>query len=237
MAALSLTIRRNLKLTAAFGAVLIAADAAYSQVTQPLGTSRTETSTTTEQRFTLDLGWELADTDDGVRVEKIEENSPAAKSHIEEGDIIVKLNDENVRTADRLAAVLNEVNRDDELEIVVRRDGEELSYILPLKDVSVVENSETTRSEQNVTQLLMQIQQQLRQQQATLDALLAEIRTQRGQDVNVNADVGTTRRDFTGDIVAPLGTGVPAQDVPPNQNTPGSPVTPLNNNTPGAPAP
>jgi membrane-associated protease RseP (regulator of RpoE activity) len=242
MAALTLTLRRNLNIAAAIGAALIVADGARSQVTEPLGTSRTETSTTTEQRFTLNLGWELADTDDGVRVEKIEENSPAAKSHIEEGDIIIKLNEENVRTAERLAAVLNEVDRDDELEIVVRRDGKELSYILPLKEVSVVENTETTRSEQNVTQLLMQIQQQLRQQQATLDALLAEMRSMRGQDVsgqdvNVNADVGRTRREFTGDIVAPLGTGFPAQDVPAGQNTPGNPVTPLNNNTPGSPAP
>jgi hypothetical protein len=143
-----------------------------------------------------------------------------------------------VRTADRVSAVLDEVNRDDDVEIIVRRNGKELSYILPLKEVSVSEGAAPSRSEQNVTQLLIQIQQQLRQQQATLEALLAEMRSLRGQPpVDVDADVGTTRREFTGDIVAPLGTATPAPGLPANPNAPESPATPQNNNTPRSPAP
>lgn len=238
MAALILTLRRSLQAAAAIGAVVIGAEETWSQVTQPLGTSRTETRTTTtrEKEVSLDLGWELADTDEGVRVEKIEENSPAAKSHIEEGDIIVKIGEENIRTAERVIAVVDGADRDDDLEIVVRRDGEELSYILPLKEVNVVERTETTRSEQNVTELLLQIQQQLQQQQATLNALLAEIRGQRGNSVDVDAEIETEPRDYTGDVVAPLGVGVPNQEGAINRNNRGN-RTPQNDNTPGSPAP
>lgn len=203
----------------------------------------TETRRSRSDSLQLDLGWELADTDEGVRVEEIEENSAAAKAHLEEGDVIVKIDDENVRTLDRVHALLEEVQQgDQDVNITVQRDGEELSYLLPLEGVGVVQTQRTTRSEQNLTQMLQLIQQQLQAQQATLDAILAEMQTRQGQPVTNVRSTQTNvppAGNYSGDIVAPLGggtgaVGVPATPVQPG--TPGSTATP-NTTAPGGTPP
>lgn len=211
-------------------------------------TTVTESTTTQQQQritagtkagdasLQLNLGWELADTDEGVRVEKIEENSAAAKAHLEEGDVIVKINDENVRTLDRVHAVLESVQQDDDdVNITVQRDGEELSYLLPLEGVDVVQTQRTTRSEQSLTEMLQLIQQQLQAQQATLDAILVEMQSQQGRPLNVQSTTSTNvppAAGYSGDIIAPLGGGTggvtPIQpQAPGNTGAPNSrPVSP-----------
>lgn len=185
----------------------------------------------------LNLGWELADTDEGVRVEKIEANSAAAKAHLEEGDVIVKINDENVLTLDRVQAVLENVQQDDDVNITVRRDGEELSYLLPLEEVAVVQTRRTTRSEQNLTEMLQLIQQQLQAQQATLDAILLEMQSRQSQPLNVRSTTSTNvppAAGYAGDIIAPLGAGT-GGTTPSQPQAPGDTGSP--NPRPDSPAP
>ena len=177
----------------------------------------TTTDASLSDLLQLNLGWKLVDTDNGIRVEKIEKNSAAARASLQEGDVIVKINDENVRTLDRVHVLLEEVQQDDEVNITVLRDGEVLSYLLPLEGVDVVQIQRTGRSEQNITQMLQLIQQQLQAQQATLDAILAEMQTRQGQPaVNVRSTQTNVppAGNYTGDVVVPLGGGTGAVTTP-----------------------
>jgi membrane-associated protease RseP (regulator of RpoE activity) len=165
------------------------------------------------------VGWELATADNGVRIERITKNSPAAEAHLEEKDIIKKVAGENVATADRVAAVIAQLRKNGEAktDIVVLREGEELSYLLSLDDLDQVTSVRSTTvrgSDQDLVAMIQQLQLQSQQQQAMLQTLLTEVQTLRTQlglpanaRVNPAAPTGT---QFTGDIVAPLGTfGVP----------------------------
>lgn len=229
------TLLRSL-LSAAAAALLAGlignASQAVAQVTQPLqnGAGQNQSQQSSVQ---LDLGWELADTEDGPRIEKIKENSAVAKAHLEEGDIVVEVGDEQIRNVDRIHSVLNDV-QDDEVNVTVKRDGEELSYLVSLKGVSTVERGQGSQTEQNLSRQLQIIQQQLQQQQATLDALLVEIQSLRGQ-TNVNVRTNETRptREYTGDVVAPLGVAPGNNTAPGNTTTPGAQPTPNQPQQPG----
>jgi membrane-associated protease RseP (regulator of RpoE activity) len=178
------------------------------------------------------LGWELATADDGVRIERITKNSPVAEAHLEEKDIIKKIAGENIATAERVTAVLTDLRKKGETktDVVVLRDGEELSYLLSLEDLDQatgVRSTQTTirGSDQDLVAMIQQLQLQSEQQQVMLQTLLTEVQTLRTQlglpaNARVNPAVppGT---QFNGDIVAPLGTaGVPNNQsgVPANNN-------------------
>lgn len=185
------------------------------------------------------LGWELAATDGGVRIERITKNSVAADAHLEEKDVIMKVGGENVSSADRIAAILAELHKSGETktDVVVLRDGEELSYLLTLDKLdssATVRSSSTTvrGSDQDLVAMIQQLQLESQQQQALLQSLLMEVqslRTQLGLPANARVNPAVpTGTQFTGDVVVPLGTGgvVPSNQTGAPANTPRVPAVP-----------
>lgn len=63
-------------------------------------------------------------TDEGVTVEGTVKNSGAEAAGLESGDIIIKIEDETVRSADEIKAILKDKKAGDEVEITYLRAGE-----------------------------------------------------------------------------------------------------------------
>lgn len=64
----------------------------------------------------------------GVAVEKVLENSPAAKAGLNANDVILRFNGENVSSARKLTRLVNETAPDHTAKITVLRNGAELSF-------------------------------------------------------------------------------------------------------------
>jgi hypothetical protein len=205
---------------ATFALVPALALAESEPVAQPLNRSNeTRSDPTAGKALSEQLGWELAAADAGVRIERIVKNSPVALAHLEEKDLIRKVAGENVLTPERIGEVLDKVLTQGETktEVVILRDGEELSYLLSLDSITSVPgtaSSRTTRAnQQDLVAMIEQLQRECQQQRALLESVLAEVqalRTRLGAAPNVRSGqtqaVGT---QYTGDIVTPLGQGLP----------------------------
>jgi|CXWL01.1.fsa_nt_gi membrane-associated protease RseP (regulator of RpoE activity) len=61
----------------------------------------------------------------GVAVEKVLENSPAAAAGIKNGDVIVRLNGEEITSARKLTRLVSETDPDHQVKITVVRNGSE----------------------------------------------------------------------------------------------------------------
>lgn len=61
----------------------------------------------------------------GVAVEKLTDNSPAAKAGIQKGDVIVRFDGENVTSARKLQRLVSEVAPDHQAKVTVLRGGKE----------------------------------------------------------------------------------------------------------------
>lgn len=61
----------------------------------------------------------------GVAVEKITDNSPAAKAGIQKGDVIIRFDGENVTSARKLQRLVSEVAPDHQAKVTVLRGGKE----------------------------------------------------------------------------------------------------------------
>lgn len=59
----------------------------------------------------------------GVLVEKVHEGTPAEKAGIRAGDVIVKVNDRDIDTADRLRRVLSTYDPGDDVQLEIMREG------------------------------------------------------------------------------------------------------------------
>lgn len=69
------------------------------------------------------IGVLLTETPEGITISKVEDGTPAAEAGIEAGDIIVKVNDTTVNTADQLGKVLRSLPPGTEVRITVDRNG------------------------------------------------------------------------------------------------------------------
>lgn len=79
------------------------------------------------------LGVSLAeDSSDGVRVESVVAGGPSAAAGVEAGDVIVAADGSGVATAADLRAALDARKPGDELELTVRRDGDEQTIAVTL---------------------------------------------------------------------------------------------------------
>jgi serine protease Do len=65
----------------------------------------------------------------GVAIEKIIEGSPAEKAGLQNGDVIVKLNGEEVTSTRKLTRLLGEVSPDHQVKVTVVRGGEEREVV------------------------------------------------------------------------------------------------------------
>jgi hypothetical protein len=98
----------------------------------------------------VNLGWELETTEEGVRIERLEAGSPAAKANLQTGDIIVRVAGGNVLTPDAVFSAFSQIEAESQVEVTVQREGEEISYLVKLpqdheRDLSQGGSRETTR--------------------------------------------------------------------------------------------
>lgn len=61
----------------------------------------------------------------GVAVEKVMENSPAAAAGIKDGDVIVRLNGEDIGSTRKLTRLISEIDVDHQVKVTVLRGGSE----------------------------------------------------------------------------------------------------------------
>ncbi|MBL8849683.1 MAG: PDZ domain-containing protein [Planctomycetaceae bacterium] len=166
---------------------IMAADPPPAVVIETESRSTREAKQDDADRRNQELGWELAAVENGVRVERISKNSPAAEAHLEENDVVISVAGQNVLTPERVREILASVVEAGEksTDVVVRRDGKELSYLLSLEAMTPVgrTSSQTTVrvSQTDLVQMIQQLQDESRQQHALLQSLLLEVQTLRAQ--------------------------------------------------------
>ncbi len=90
-----------------------------------------------------------ADDGNGALVSKVVEDSPAAKSGIKAGDIIVGLDDEEVESASDVFGFMASTDADDKIEVKVLRKGKKRSI-----SVTLAEAPETNWAPENLHSLL-----------------------------------------------------------------------------------
>ncbi|MFK7850693.1 MAG: S1C family serine protease [Akkermansiaceae bacterium] len=78
----------------------------------------------------LGIGTEVDGED--LKISKVGKGSPAEKADLKEGDVIKSVNEKEMKTRENLKALLAELAPEDELEIVIVRDGEEKKITVAL---------------------------------------------------------------------------------------------------------
>ena len=80
----------------------------------------------------LIIGIKGADTDHGVNVESVAENSPAEKAGVKQGDLILKVDGNTVKTVDEINKIRDSHKKGDTIVFTVYRDGEMLKIDIEL---------------------------------------------------------------------------------------------------------
>ena len=80
-----------------------------------------------------------------ARVEEIQENSPAAKADLKQGDIITAINNNPVKTISELNKIKYTYNVGDKISLTLTREGKEMNIELVLTE----ETEETKKSNSN----------------------------------------------------------------------------------------
>jgi putative serine protease PepD len=73
------------------------------------------------------IGADVADADDlaGVRLTSVTQNGPAARAGLREGDVVTKIDDQEVTATEELIVAVRSHRPGDEVTITYRRNGEE----------------------------------------------------------------------------------------------------------------
>ena len=80
-------------------------------------------------------GFKIDDSlEEGVVIAKIESNSVAAKAGLKKGDVIVKVNDDNVSSSAYLRYLLYKYNVGDTIKVAYNRDGKTSTVDVKLTD-------------------------------------------------------------------------------------------------------
>lgn len=69
---------------------------------------------------------------DGVKVDEVTEDGPAAKAGLKDGDFITEFDGKEVATADDIRAILRKKKPDDEIEVVVKRGTKTMTKTITL---------------------------------------------------------------------------------------------------------
>ena len=80
------------------------------------------------------LGVTMTQTEDGVRIEDVRDGGPAEDAGVEVGDIVVSAGGETVDSPDDLSRIVSEHEPGDELDLQLRRDGDEETVNVELGD-------------------------------------------------------------------------------------------------------
>ena len=78
------------------------------------------------------MGVEAKDTNEGLRITRVLEGSPAEKAGLKEGDIVVRADDRDMAGLSDLREIVRRHNTDDEITVTVRRGDEELDLKVKL---------------------------------------------------------------------------------------------------------
>lgn len=99
------------------------------------------------------LGVQLGAGEGGVLVTEVVPNSPAEKAGLKDGDLMIKVNGEDVSEPDGLIRLVGEFKAGDEISFVYRRNGAEKfgkATLIKLKDLMGPENEPEDSSEDKV---------------------------------------------------------------------------------------
>jgi C-terminal processing protease CtpA/Prc len=69
----------------------------------------------------------------GVAVEKVMENSPAAAAGLQAGDVIIRVNGDEVTSARKLTRLISEIDPDHQVKVTVLRNGKEREFTATLE--------------------------------------------------------------------------------------------------------
>lgn len=89
---------------------------------------------------------------EGVFVFKVYENSPAAKAGIKDGDIIVKIGEDNISTVDSLKSTLYKYKVGDSVDMTIIRDGKEGKVNVTFTDYSVSDDANKQKEKEFIEQ-------------------------------------------------------------------------------------
>jgi len=78
------------------------------------------------------IGVNLEDTDEGLKITQVVAGAPADKAGLEDGDIILKMDDTKIEKRADLTAVVRKHKIGDEVKFIVKRGDEELEITLKL---------------------------------------------------------------------------------------------------------
>jgi len=80
------------------------------------------------------IGIQTSDSEDGVRIERVLPDMPAAKAGIKEGDVIAKVDESATANRDKLAGALGNKKPGDTITVLVHRDGKDQEFKLTLAE-------------------------------------------------------------------------------------------------------
>ena len=78
------------------------------------------------------IGVNLSETPDGITIVTVQPDTPASKAGLQEGDVITKVNDKAVSTAEQLSSLLQSLAPGTKVSITVSRNGAEKVFDLTL---------------------------------------------------------------------------------------------------------
>jgi M6 family metalloprotease-like protein len=80
------------------------------------------------------MGIQTSDDSEGVHIDRVMPDLPAAKAGLKEGDIILKVDDRATADRDKLSGALNNKKPGETINLVVRREGKEVEFKVTLAD-------------------------------------------------------------------------------------------------------
>lgn len=110
--------------------------------------------------------------DSGVFVYRVIENSPAAKAGIVEGDVIRKIDNEEIASVDALRATLYKYKIGDSAEVTIIRNGKEEKVNMTFTDYSVSDDEK--KQEENKKNQKQEFIQEMPREQNSLRDLFSE---------------------------------------------------------------
>ncbi|TET32211.1 MAG: PDZ domain-containing protein [Planctomycetota bacterium] len=78
------------------------------------------------------IGVNLEETDDGLKITQVQENTPADKAGLKDGDIILKMDDKDIKTVSDLRGVVSKHKIGDEVKFIIKRGDEEKEITVKL---------------------------------------------------------------------------------------------------------
>ena len=80
----------------------------------------------------LGVTLDFENSENGVGIQEVAPNSPAAKAGVKSGDVIIKIGDNDVKSVQDLPGILRQRKPGDEVDVIVKRDGNDVTLKVKL---------------------------------------------------------------------------------------------------------